>query len=79
MLIIKQGESVVTLSFQYLSKPVFLMSWYSPTTFNRLIEYHKRKLLIGHERDVICMKYVICTIFIQLDLCFGGVRTYCRI
>ena len=39
---------VATLPFQYLSKPVG--TWNSLTT---LIEYHKRKLFIGHERDSI--------------------------
>ena len=44
-----------------------------------LIEYHKSKLFIGHELDLICMKYVICTLFIQLELRFHSGRTYGRI
>ena len=35
-----------------------------------LIEYHKSKLFIRDELDLICMKYVICTLFIQLELRF---------
>ena len=44
-----------------------------------LIEYHKSKLFIGHELDLICMKYVICTLFIQLELRFHSGGTYGRI
>ena len=33
-----------------------------------------RKPFIGLERDLICIKYVICTIFSQLELCFHSVR-----
>ena len=44
-----------------------------------LIEYHLRKLFIVHECDLICIKCVIGTVFIQLELCFHRLRTYCRI
>ena len=43
-----------------------------------LVKYHKRKLFIGHERDLICVKYVILYVLFQLELCFHGIRTYCR-
>ena len=63
---------VMNLPLQYVSKPVKF-------SHEPLIQYHKRELFIGHERDLICIKYVICVIFIQLELCFHSVWTYCRI
>ena len=65
------------LSWPYLFN-ILVNLWELEILLRPLIEYHKRKLFAGHGRDLICTKYVICTIFIQLELCFHSEKTYCR-
>ena len=69
-----RGEWNIGMAYNILVNP-----WELQILRRPLIEYHLRKLFIVRECDLICIKCVIGTTFIQLELCFHRLRTYCRI